>query len=554
MTLMPPTVVRPREIVQILRKHLWLWMTPVVVCTLGAGIYGLMRKPTWRAAQTLYVRDEAIGKLGPPGRFENVDAMKAAQETIQEAARNHAVVKASLQQAGPQNGATPSNAWPTLDDVQQLRKVIRVTAPKGTEFGRSEVIYLSVDGPSQERAARLTRAVCDQLDERLKTLRNRRARSVVRELEQTLELARADLAESTRRLERVESEVGSDLGELRILNDTGAGDSNLRRALNEIKNELRQARTRQAMLEQQQKLLLAARQDPGELIATPNQLLESQPALRRLKDGLVDAQLRTADLSGRMSNDHPLVKAAVESERRVRNDLHAEVEVALRGVNADQEVNRALVASLEKQVTDVEQRLDRLAQLRARYSNLVADVEQRGQILDDAQRELAEARADEGAAQSASLLTRIDEPVVDDDPLGPGLGLMLALGFGGGLMIGLGAVFLTVPIVRLRGRRWSDYFPGSRAGDAAGGRRAGEQGSPGAREATAGRGGMARRAGDSPPVVEPATESRRASDPPPPAAGDRRTGDRRKGDRRSAAREEAAGPPPTSVDESPPLP
>jgi uncharacterized protein involved in exopolysaccharide biosynthesis len=542
MTLMPPTVVRPREIVHILRNHLWLWLVPVVVCTLSVGIYGLMRKPSWRATQTLYVRDEAIGKLGPPGRFENVDAMKAAQETIQEVARNHAVVKASLQEAGPPDGATPTAAWPTVDDVQQLRKVIRVNAPKGTEFGRSEVIYLSVDGPSQKRAADLTKAVCDQLDARLKTLRNKRARSVIRELQQTLELARADQAESTRRLEQIESDVGSDLGELRILNDAGAGDSNLRRALNEIKNELRQARTRQTMLEQQQKLLLAARQDPEELIATPNQLLESQPALRRLKDGLVDAQLRTADLSGRMSNDHPLVKAAIESERRVRKDLHAEVEVALRGVNADLEVNRALVASLEKQAADVEQRLDRLAHLRARYSNLVADVKQRGQILDDAQRDLAEARADEGAAQSASLLTRIDEPVVDDDPLGPGLGMMLALGFGGGLMIGLGAVFMTVPIVRLRGRRWSDYFPGGRAGDATGGRRVGEQGSRRASDATAEGGGMSRRAGDSPTVDEPATESRRNSDPsPPPAAGDRRTGDRRKGDRRSAGRGEASG-------------
>ncbi|MEQ8788367.1 MAG: hypothetical protein RIC55_18805 [Pirellulaceae bacterium] len=554
MTLMPQTVVRPREVLQILRKHFWLWVVPLLVCTVGAGIYGAARKPTWRATQTLFVRDEAIGKLGPLGRFENADAMKAAQETILEVARNHAVVKAALDEVGPVGGGEGAISWPSFDDVEALQSVIRVTAPKGTEFGRTEVIYLSVDGPTQDRAAALTRAVCNQLDARLKTLRNERAQSIIGELENTLALARTDLAEATQRLEQVESEVGSDLGELRILNDAGAGDSNLRRALNEIKNEIRQAQTRQSVLQQQQKLLVAARQDPDQLIATPNQLLESQPALRRLKDGLVDAQLKTADLSGRMSNDHPLVKAAVESERRVRNDLHGEVEVALRGVNADLEVNRAQTASLEKQAQDVEQRLDRLAQLRARYANLVADVKQRSEILDEAQRELADARASEGAAESSSLLTRIDGPVIGNDPIGPGLGAIVAIGFGGGLMIGLGAVFLTVPIVRLRGRRWSDYFPGSRSEDTTGGRRSSEQGSRRASDKGGARGGEARRAADPPTSVNAeSTRGDRAAEPAPSGGGEQRQGDRRKGDRRSESRKEIATTTPVSAEQvSPP--
>ena len=36
--------------------------------------------------------------------------------------------------------------------------------------------------------------------------------------------------------------------------------------------------------------------------------------LKRLKDGLVDAQLRTAELSGTMSKDHPKVQAAVQAD------------------------------------------------------------------------------------------------------------------------------------------------------------------------------------------------------------------------------------------------
>ena len=64
-------------------------------------------------------------------------------------------------------------------------------------------------------------------------------------------------------------------------------------------------------------LLKDAEADPTRLMAAPNSLLDSQPALRRLKDGLVDAQLRTATLQGRMSAEHPEVVAAREAEVQV---------------------------------------------------------------------------------------------------------------------------------------------------------------------------------------------------------------------------------------------
>ena len=569
MSLTPPSTIKPRELLHVLRKHVVLWAAPLAVCTVAAAVYGLLRERDWRATQAMYVRDEAIGRLGPPGRFENADAMKTAQETILELARNHAVVKAALVAARPAAKEPVTPEWPTAADIEALQRKIRVAAPAGLEFGKSEVIYLSVDAPSRGRAVLLARHVGSQLDAQLKRLRNQRAQSVIGELQQTLELARNELAVSTAQLEALEREVGSDLGELRILNDTGAGDSNLRRSLTEIHNELRAAKNRQTSLEQQQKLLLAARGDPNELIATPNQLLESQPALKRLKDGLVDAQLKTADLAGRMSADHPLVKAAVEAERQVRDNLHAEVKVALRGVTADLEVSAALVASLAQQAKQVEQRLDRLAGLRARYSNLVADVRQRSQIVEQAQKELADARASQGAAESSNLITRLDEPITGNEPLGPSFATIVLIGFGGGLMIGLGAVFLTVPLVRMRGRRWSDLFPGRRASDASGGRRGEDRsGRRGDDQSSQSAGGTNRRAIDPPAGIAPLTESTpfdttlaagelpappADADPPAdagaPAAGD---GDRRRGHRRRAERR-AAEPESAGKAETPPV-
>ena len=56
-------------------------------------------------------------------------------------------------------------------------------------------------------------------------------------------------------------------------------------------------------------MLPAAQKDPDKIVTVRDMRLASQPALRRLKDGLVDAQLATARLRGTRSEDHPRVAA-----------------------------------------------------------------------------------------------------------------------------------------------------------------------------------------------------------------------------------------------------
>ena len=145
------------------------------------------------------------------------------------------------------------------------------------------------------------------------------------------------------------------------------------------------------MQQQQLEILLAASQDPETLVATPNRLLESQPGLHRLKEGLVDAQLRVASLMGKMNAAHPDVKAALAAEAEIRQNLYRELDTTIRGVRADLQVTEAVIESYEKQQAEVQGRLDRLASLRARYENLVTEVAHRGQQLRKAQRALAEA-------------------------------------------------------------------------------------------------------------------------------------------------------------------
>lgn len=510
-----------------LQKHWRLWTVPTLLFTTVALVYAVCRQPTWQASQALLVRDEAGGGVGRQGRFDNVDAMKTAQETLVEISKNQSVVSAVLHQIGPPAGEKDSANWPNALDIKTMQDAISLSPPKGAEFGRTEVLYLAVKAHTPQRAIALSQAVCDQMEARLQEVRDAKAKSITAELARTVDLAQADLDAATKQLETIETEVGSDLGELRVLNESGAGESNLRSSLNAIKNELRQVTTIRDANEQQLKLLFAAQKDTSALVATPSRLLESQPALRRLKEGLVDAQLRTAQLLGSMSADHPQAQAARAAEQEVRQHLRDELESAIRGLTADLKVSETQIASLQRQANDAEQRLGRLAKLRARYGNLVAEVKQCNTTLERAQKDLADARASGAAAHSASLITRLDSPQVGNSPIGPGKTVIVGSGFLGGLTCGLGLVFLMVPPVHSQRRRLSDYLGfGRRATDK--GTEVRGQGAGHANRRGTDRPGTRRETDFTPPPVV-------MTPPPVPTSAPReRQGDRRTGnDRRN---------------------
>lgn len=443
-------------------QHYWLWLAPVLICTAIATAYAVLRKPLYEASQSMHVRDEAIGTIARAGQFSDTDARKTAQETVLEVARSHQVVASALKVVG-RAGAASSGNFPSNTDVETLRDRIKVFAPQGAELGQTEVIYLSVKARSTERAIALTDAICDQLVKQLGQLRDLKTKSVLAELTRTRELARADLDASTRQLESMERAVGGDLVTLRSMNQAGS-DSQLSGAQSEIKNELRKATRTLETSQQLQRYLEAARNDTGKLVATPNTLLESQPALRRLKDGLIDKQLRTAEMLGTMNAEHPRVKAALAAEQEIRDDLQEELTLAIQALNTDIQLAQSHIRSLEQQSNEISGRLDRLAGLRARYGNLVSDVDQRTKYLEQSEQDLSQARASQASAELVSLVTRIDRPRAGMRPVGPGKKIIVLAGLAGGLMIGAGTVLLMVP--QARGRRRTDTSGGRRATDA----------------------------------------------------------------------------------------
>ncbi len=536
------TTVTIQQVLKTVRQHLRLWVSPIALFVLLGWGFCQTRQPSWKVTQALVVREEASGGMHRQGRFDNVDAMKTVLETVQEVARSRAVVAAALSDIGPPPNKL-TEEWPSAEDVAETQTAIVVKAPKGAEFGKTEVIHLSTTAVTSERALQFNRAVILHLQKRFQELREAKALSIIAELEQAVRLAEADQAAATNKIEEMETEVGVDLGELRTLNELGAGESTLRSATTQIKNELRQARTNHDANQQLLEQLESAQREPNSVTALSGRLLESQPALRRLKDGLIDSQLRTAEILGKMTASHPSASAALANEEAVRRDLRNELGTAIVGLTSELKVGAELIASLERQLAEVEGRLGKIAGMRARYSNQAEDVRRRGQFLEKASKDLADARATVAAAQSTNLISLLDAPETSDRPVGPGSAVILAACGMAGMAAGMGLLFLVHPLGSTQGRRWGDIADlGRRASDFLRNRRASDVRCSDTRAAGGDRAagtqrGASRRAEDlAVPEVDPLAHfhSRRAEDPPAqlfepgqPGAEPRRRGDRR---------------------------
>ena len=424
-----------------IRDNVRAWLIPAVAVGMLGSAYALVRPSVWIATQDMIVREEIVGELSSRGRFDNTDERKAAQETILQVARNRKVVINSLHDVMPEE-IRSSQGFPKESLIRRWQDAINVRAAKGSEFGDSDMIYLQVKGSSAAQAVENTKIVAEHLGQELNELRKQRSDSVIRELEGTIKLAVANRDNATSRLEAIEREIGSDLGELRTMNRSGSGESNLRTSLNQIKSELRNTQSEQTQQIERLEFLRTVVKEPEKIVAIPNGVLAAQPTLRRLKDGLVDTQLRLADLMGKMNAAHPSVKAAHVALDEIHSKIRTELKTAIRSAEAELDVNQALESSYEQQLQTVKDRLSKLASMRASYENLLADVEHRTSQVEEAQRALADARASHRAGETSSLITFVDEPNPSDKPIGPGRITLIASSWIGGLSLGLGLLFL----------------------------------------------------------------------------------------------------------------
>ncbi len=170
-----------------------VWVGTILLFGAMGILYAIVSSDVYSARQPLVVRDEATTSLDRLGRFASQSDLKAAQETILEMTQNPEVVAAALRQIGPPS-AEPDANWPsteTIDDV--ATNAVNLVAPKGSEFGNTEVVYLQVKSTSAARATALCRAMFDNLTEQLRQVRRVRARLGDRGTQSRTRLGRTQL-------------------------------------------------------------------------------------------------------------------------------------------------------------------------------------------------------------------------------------------------------------------------------------------------------------------------------------------------------------------------
>lgn len=451
---------------------LWISTTLIFGC-LGLAYVVFFKHDTYLASQALLVRDEATGAVMRLGRFQSQTEMKAAQETILEMAKSQQVVRDALIAVGPPKGLTNWFNWgeyPSKDLVEEIAKnAISVHAPKGTEFGVTEVIYMDVKANSQAKAMSMCQALTDSLESRLQQVRRARADGVLAELTHARDSAKRELEISTGRLHEIESEAGSDLSDLRGMTDMVAGASTSRAELDQTKNDLRQAEINRQSLIADRELLVRATKDPTSFIVAPGAVLNSQPGLKRLREGLVDAQLSGSQLTGKFTESHPSVIASQSAQSSIVKRFLQELSASIAGVESDIALVDGRIERLENQKKSAQERLAKLADSRAPYANLLSEVKSKVGMLESSERELAEIQAARDSSVSTSLLTRLDSPLVSDRPIGPGKTTIFGLCTIAGLIFGLGIVFVVTPmdVSPVFGRRSRDRELGRRDADLA---------------------------------------------------------------------------------------
>ncbi len=265
-------------------------------------------------------------------------------------------------------------------------------------------------------------------------------------------------------MHEIEIKFGSDLGELRSLNDAISGEGANRRALEAITDELNTAELKLEKRESLYAHLVAGSEDPQQLLINGGDLLSDQPSLLRLKEGLIDAQIKSSEQSGVYTDANPKQRVALAAEKEILARMQIETVAVIRAMEPMLQLEREQVAQLHYRKAELCKRLNHLATARTDYAKIDAEVRQRTAQLAEAENALAEAKAIRSAALSTNLVADLGPPQVTDHPIGPSGSLLTIGSTMAGLICGLGAVFLTAPgpTDQRTGRRWSDFLHNGR--------------------------------------------------------------------------------------------
>ena len=433
-----------RTIIDTLITYRKWWLAPTLVCTLLALAYVLVGSKTYTSRQSLVVRDDLVGTHFKPGRFDSLDSLKSAQETILEISRRPQVVRNALSKLGPP-ALTSESAWLGDQNLEATQGKIQISAPNGAEFGRTEVIVLSVQQNTRERAGQFVSYLLDEVEDTLRELRSAQFGSMQEELDQAASTAEKSYLEAANELKSFERKIGADLSTLISLNDAQAGTNNLQSELANLSVEQRVAWADVENVLKQIQILKEITDQPESLLEVPQELLQLQPTLSSLARGLNDAVLAYSRSKGRYQMEHPRVREDHRSVQDIKQRIEEKLTRTLGSLQNQLELREGKYNRITQLIDQKKQRLGELSSLRVDYTTLRQKVAKRREIHAGTQSSLAEIVTLGTSAKKVSLISRIDMPQTELYADGPSNKVVVFGGMLAGLLIGLGLVMFVAP-------------------------------------------------------------------------------------------------------------
>lgn len=418
----------------------WLVGIPVAVCLLAALGYIVLSEKTWRASQSIIVRDDLLGESFKPGRFNSQESLKNAQETVLYVARQPDVIGPALEKLGPPHSGQ-SSSWIDQDRIEGEQSNISVVAPNGAEFGKTEVIVLNVRANTADRAKEYATLLAQQIERQLQQLRVKQLMGMQAELEQSLAQSQTRYDEVASQVRKLETEVGSDLSTLRSMIDNSSAGNEVHRFLEQIRADTRLAQQELESINKQLELL-SSTATFDTTIPTSNQLLQMQPTLSRLYEGLAQAQLKASIESARYTELHPATQNHLQAVQETRQQIQNELATIQKGLESQRSLAQQKLERLHQSEHDYETRLTELGKRRVEYQVLTTELNKQGETLAKTKSSLSDIQSLTNPQAKLSLLTLVGDPQVDSRPMGLSKSMILLGSFLGGLWIGLGVIVL----------------------------------------------------------------------------------------------------------------
>ena len=421
-----------------------LLIIPAIIGLALATFYAFFVMPEmWTARQSFLIRDDLSGTAFKPGRFDSEEARKSAQETILEVARRPLVVRTVLEKLGPESFMKGGN-WVTDEVIEDTQKAIDISAPNGAEFGKTDAIVLTAKSSTRERTRKFIELLSEEITTQTNRIRSLRFESMESESRQAYQAAVEARDDAINRLNDLDQRLGSDFGFL-TLRGNQPGQPTQPSGVEAIQAEILKKQDELEIAEIRFAALLKAFKNPKKASQLPSEVAAAQPKIQNTMAKLLDLQEELHIAKGLYSNRHPRVKGLSKALDFSQQQLHNSLSGEMAGVRASIKLKKRQLAGLKDRIEKLKARLIRLSKARSEHLALTTQSQQLGEAATRAKTVWTEIESRTKTARTVGLLTPTDVAQVSTRPDGVGKKVIALAGLLGGLMTGVGLMFIVAP-------------------------------------------------------------------------------------------------------------